>query len=107
MASRNRGSLRTIDSADRSRLSLQYWDWTQDPQNAADGQGGFVNLFTTGIIGNAFMGSASGEADDPWRSAGFYDPSANPFRSGNEFDPNNNPVDPHGTSLATSNLAER
>lgn len=53
------------------------------------------------------MGSASGEADDPWRSAGFYDPSANPFRSGNEFDPNNNPVDPHGTSLATSNLAER
>jgi hypothetical protein len=76
------------------QLSLHYWDWTQDPQHAPDGQGGFVNLFTTGTTGNAFMGSASGQAGDPWHAAGFYDPNANPFRSDNEFDPNNNPVDP-------------
>lgn len=76
------------------QLSLHYWDWTQDPQNAPDGAGGFVNLFTTGTTGNAFMGSASGAAGDPWRAAGFYDPTANPSRSDNEFDPNNNPFDP-------------
>jgi hypothetical protein len=76
------------------QLSLHYWDWTQDPQNAPDGNGGFVNLFTTGTTGNAFMGSASGDASDPWRTAGFYDPTASPYRSGNEFDPNNNPFDP-------------
>ncbi|HVZ36339.1 MAG TPA: tyrosinase family protein, partial [Polyangiaceae bacterium] len=76
------------------QLSLHYWDWTQDPQNAPDGAGGFVNLFTTGTSGNAFMGSASGEAGDPWRAAGFYDPSASPARSDSEFDPNNNPFDP-------------
>jgi hypothetical protein len=56
------------------QLSLHYWDWTQDPQNAPDGQGGFVNLFTTGVTGNAFMGSANGQAGDPWHSAGFYVP---------------------------------
>jgi hypothetical protein len=71
------------------QLSLHYWDWTQDPTNAPDGQGGFVNLFTPD-----FMGSAHGAAGEPWLSGGFYDPNANPFRSDNEFDPNNNPVDP-------------
>jgi Common central domain of tyrosinase/von Willebrand factor type A domain len=76
------------------QLSLHYWDWTQDPQAAPDGLGGTVNLFTVGTAGNAFMGSASGEALDPWRAAGFYDPSANPSRSDSEFDPNNNPFDP-------------
>ena len=76
------------------QLSLHYWDWTQDPQSAPDGMGGVVNLFTVGTSGTAFMGSASGDALDPWRAAGFYDPAANPARSNNEFDPNNNPFDP-------------
>jgi hypothetical protein len=71
------------------QLSLHYWDWTQDPTNAPDGQGGHVNLFTAD-----FMGNAHGQAGDPWLTAGFYDPNANPFRSDNEFDPNNNPADP-------------
>ena len=70
-------------------LSLHYWDWTQDPQHIPDGEGGFVNLFTSG-----FLGSASGEAGDPWLLAGFYVPGVTPFRSTNEFDPNNNPFDP-------------
>jgi hypothetical protein len=60
-------------------LSLHYWDWTTDPHS----------LFTP-----EFMGNASGEAGDPWFSAGFYVPGATPFRSNNEFDPNNNPFDP-------------
>src|SRR5205807_8397580 len=71
------------------QLSLHYWDWTQDPTNAPDGSGGFVDLFTPD-----FMGSAHGQAGEPWLSAGFYDPTANPFRSDSEFDPANNPVDP-------------
>jgi len=60
-------------------LSLHYWDWTTDPHS----------LFTS-----AFMGSASGDAGDPWLSAGFYVPGATPFRSDDEFDPSNNPFDP-------------
>jgi hypothetical protein len=70
-------------------LSLHYWDWTQDPQNIPDGEGGIINFFTS-----AFLGGASGEAGDPWLTAGFYVPGATPFRSNNEFDPNNNPFDP-------------
>lgn len=77
--------LREVDPA----LSLHYWDWTQDPRAIPDGNGGTVNLFASD-----FMGSDSGDAGDPWLSAGFYNPTANPFRSDNEFDPNNNPFDP-------------
>src|SRR6266568_4257971 len=43
-------------------LSLHYWDWTTDPHS----------LFSA-----AFMGSASGDAGEPWLSAGFYDPTPN------------------------------
>lgn len=84
--------LRMVDP----QLSLHYWDWTQDPTHAPDGQGGFVNLFTP-----EFMGSPSGLAREPFQAAaspyrpdGLYVPGANPFRSTNEFDPNNNPFDP-------------
>lgn len=77
-----------IREVDRE-LSLHYWDWTQDPRHIPDGEGGFLDLFTSG-----FLGSASGEALEPWKAAGFYDPMATPFRSANEFDPNNNPFDP-------------
>jgi hypothetical protein len=41
-------------------LSLHYWDWTTDPRNTPDGQGGFVNLFTP-----QFMGGANGAAGAP------------------------------------------
>jgi hypothetical protein len=61
------------------QISLHYWDWTTSP----------MPLFTPD-----FMGSASGEAGEPWLSAGFYVPNATPFRSDDEFDPNNNPFDP-------------
>lgn len=60
-------------------LSLHYWDWNTDP----------TPLFTSD-----FMGSAHGDAGQPWLAAGLYNPAANPFRSNNEFDPNNNPFDP-------------
>jgi hypothetical protein len=75
LLNRFEASLREIDS----ELSLHYWDWTTDPHP----------LFTTN-----FMGSASGDAGNPWLTAGFYVPGATPFRSNNEFDPNNNPFDP-------------
>ena len=41
-------------------LSLHYWDWNTDP----------AALFTT-----EFMGSASGDAGEPWLGAGMYDPT--------------------------------
>jgi hypothetical protein len=70
--------LRQVDP----RLSLHYWDWTREA----------TPLFT-----NSFMGSASGDAGDPWLSAGFYVPGADPFR-GDAFDPaHNNPADPPRT----------
>ncbi len=34
-------------------VALHYWDWTQDPRNAADGQGGTVNLCTDQLMGTA------------------------------------------------------
>jgi hypothetical protein len=52
-------------------LSLHYWDWTTDPDF----------LFTPD-----FMGSANGDAGEPWLGAGFYAPGANPFRSDNLSD---------------------
>ena len=63
-------------------LSLHYWDWNTDP----------VDLFTPD-----FMGSARGDAGDPWLDAGFYDPDADPFRADDAFDPNNHPFDPPRT----------
>lgn len=41
-------------------LSLHYWDWTTDPRNTPDGQGGFINLFTP-----QFMGNGNGAAGAP------------------------------------------
>lgn len=70
--------LRQVDE----RLSLHYWDWTRDA----------TPLFT-----DDFMGGASGDAGDPWLSAGFYVPGADPWRA-DAFDPDhNNPVDPPRT----------
>lgn len=70
--------LRQVDH----RLSLHYWDWTRDASP----------LFTS-----SFMGSGSGDAGDPWLSAGFYNPTADPYRA-DAFDPtHNNPADPPRT----------
>ena len=41
-------------------LSLHYWDWNTDP----------ASLFTA-----SFMGSANGDAGEPWLSGGLYDPT--------------------------------
>jgi hypothetical protein len=69
-------------------LSLHYWDWTQDPTNAPDGAGGFVNLFTPDFMGNAFgLGHSEIEIGEPWKSAGFYG-GLGPFR-----DDTDNPAD--------------
>jgi len=44
-------------------VSMHYWDWETDPRSSPDGNGGTVNLFSTGA--NGFMGSASGRAGSP------------------------------------------
>jgi hypothetical protein len=41
-------------------IALPYWDWTEDPRAADNGQGGTVNLLSA-----AFMGTASGLVDGP------------------------------------------
>jgi hypothetical protein len=90
LCNRLEAMLRQVDPL----VSLHYWDWTTDPRRSPDGQGGFVNIFTSG-----FMGSSSGSAGEPWLSGGFYSPTANPFRSdaprfpGAPPGPNQNPAD--------------
>src|SRR5215471_9494510 len=69
LVNRFEAMLREIDP----ELSLHYWDWTQDPTNAPDSAGGFVNLFTPDFMGNAFgPGNSEIEIGEPWQSAGFY-----------------------------------
>jgi hypothetical protein len=78
--------LRKIDP----RLSLHYWDWTKDPTHSPDGQGGFVNLFTSDFMGDPGPGPGNpeGNARDPWLRAGFYDPDpTHPQRTVNPVDP--------------------
>jgi Common central domain of tyrosinase len=76
LCNRYEALLRQVDP----EISLHYWDYTTDPRP----------LFTA-----EFLGSANGQAGEPWLSAGFYKPGATPFRSDNPFDPvNNNPADP-------------
>lgn len=41
-------------------IALHYWDWTEDPRAADDGQGGTVNLFSPSLFG-----SDSGLMDGP------------------------------------------
>ena len=49
--------LREVDA----KLSLHYWDWTEDPRTAGNGAGSTVDLFT-----EYFMGTASGSVGDPF-----------------------------------------
>src|SRR6266567_4541696 len=104
--------LRVIDP----RLSLHYWDWTQDPRkipnaNLGGGHTGDLRLFEdlgsgveglgSGVEGPAFMGYG-GPAPQPigpeWEAAGFYNPHAGepdapPARTG-PFDDLYNAADP-------------
>jgi hypothetical protein len=90
--------LREVDP----RLSLHYWDWTQDPRsipgaNLGGGTTGTLDLFTPDFMG--YGGSAPApigppwqNASAPWRSDGFYVPGASPDR-----DSSGNPADPPDT----------
>ena len=71
--------LRTIDP----RLSLHYWDWTLDPSNMPDGEGGTINLFDSDFMGNADGTVNGGAVGQPLLGAGFYDPAAANFRDDN------------------------
>src|SRR5919106_4979513 len=67
------------------RLSLHYWDWTQDPRaipnaNLGGGTTGTLNLFTSDFMG--YGGSSSAAIGEPWLSAGYYVPGASPHRDG-------------------------
>lgn len=85
--------LREVDP----RLSLHYWDWTQDPRSIPNGNlggsTGTLNLFTGNFMG--YGGSSPAPVGEPWLSARYYVPGATPFRSTDPFDTvNNNPADP-------------
>ncbi|WP_218835637.1 tyrosinase family protein [Streptomyces sp. SA15] len=74
------------------KLSLHYWDWTQDPRaipnaNLGDGRRGTLNLFTSDFMG--YGGPTQQEIGEPWLNAGFYVPSASPNRETSD-----NPADP-------------
>ncbi|WP_198161301.1 tyrosinase family protein, partial [Variovorax sp. WDL1] len=91
LVNRLEAMLRQIDP----RLSLHYWDWTQDPRaipnaNLGGGATGTLNLFTPDFMG--YGGSSSAPIGEPWLSAGYYVPGANPHR-----DATGNPADPPRT----------
>ena len=73
--------LREIDSD----LSLHYWDWTEDPRQASDGNGDTVNLFT-----EKFMGSDNGLAGPPFDDF----PATNPGIRRNVANGNDAPASP-------------
>jgi len=95
IVNRLEGLLREIDP----RLSLHYWDWTQDPRsipdaNLGNGSTGTLNLFTPTFMGyggttDQPIGPPWQNASASWRSDGFYVPGANPHRdsSGSPADP--------------------
>lgn len=71
--------LRAIDP----RLSLHYWDWTQEPTDIPDanlggGTTGPLNLFTSDFMG--WGGETLEAIGEPWASAGYYDVNADPHR---------------------------
>lgn len=95
LVNRLEAMLREVDS----RLSLHYWDWTQDPRsipnaNLGGGTTGTLNLFTPDFMGHggtntAPIGPPWQNSVAPWRADGFYVPGATPDRitSGNPADP--------------------
>src|SRR5712692_2767398 len=81
------------------QLSMHYWDWTQDPRSISDanlggGTTGTLNLFTPAFMGyggstTQVIGPPWQNVAAPWRTDGFYVPTASPDRdsSGNPADP--------------------
>jgi Common central domain of tyrosinase/von Willebrand factor type A domain len=67
-------------------IALHYWDWTQDPRSADDGQGGTVDLTT-----NAFFGTANGTV------AGVLAPLHNGGAAVGSRNTTGNPADPPQT----------
>ena len=59
LVNRYEALLRQIDPT----VALHYWDWQTDPRQCPDGNGGTVNLFSTGPGG--FMGRSNGRAGAP------------------------------------------
>ncbi len=98
LVNRMEAMLREVDP----RLSLHYWDWTQDPRNIpganlGGGATGPLNLFTPDFMGYggstaAPIGPPWQNASAPWRADGFYVPGASPDR-----DTSDNPADPPDT----------
>jgi hypothetical protein len=82
-----------------SKLSLHYWNWTQDPR--AIPNAGFLNLFAPDLMG--YGGSTSLPIGEPWLSAKYYVPGAGLHRdaTGNPADPPNTVVRSVAGSLAT------
>jgi hypothetical protein len=96
--------LRQVDS----RLSMHYWDWTQDPRSIANanlggGTTGTLDLFTPDFMGHggtntAPIGPPWQNASAPWRNDGYYVPGASPDR-----DTSGNPADPPDTVVRSVN----
>ncbi len=66
-------------------VALHYWDWTTDPRNSSDGNGGIFDLFNSD-----FLGASSGPAGPPF--AGKLD--NNGILAGSRGDDTGNPADP-------------
>ena len=71
LVNRFEAMLRAVDP----RLSLHYWDWTQDPRaipraNLGGGVVGTLNLFTPDFMG--YGGFEEAPIGEPWMSAGSY-----------------------------------
>lgn len=62
LCNRFEGLLREVDPT----LSLHYWNWTTDPRACPTGDGGVINLLSTGPTG--FMGSAYGPVGPPFNA---------------------------------------
>jgi hypothetical protein len=95
IVNRLEGMLRQIDH----RVTLHYWDWTQDPRsipnaNLGGGTTGTLNLFTPDFMGyggprSQPIGPPWQNAAPPWRLDGYYLPGIFPDRDGS-----GNPADP-------------
>jgi hypothetical protein len=73
-----------------TNTSLHYWDWNEDPEDTVNAEGEKLNLFT-----KDFMGNPRGNVEEPWLTAGFYNPyPVDNYRGLDPFDiEHSNPTD--------------